>query len=616
MIRKVLITPGEVVAELSTMNPSVLAFDTETTHLDYLAQGWVGLSMTDGQKVVYIDFLHNQMRHEIYEYLKQFFSKVKVLVGHNLPFDLALLDKYGIPYKHCELFDTQVAFHLLNEESRETGLKHLAFTYLGAETKDYKTVEAEGVHSAEFYNYALNDAEWTWKLMVYFKEQLKAEDGLLKLFREVEMPFVRVLVQMRIEGVLVDQDRVAATLKELQVAKLDVTKEIYKYLNEPFQIQHDLFMGKQFVGDINLSSPQQLATILFDRLKLEPIEKTPGGERSVGKLTLDKYKGHDFVKLLTRYKIIDKLISGFFKPLPEFLSPDGKVRPSFHNCGTATGRLSCSRPNLQQLPKVNKHFPIQTRACFVAPTGHKIISCDYSGQELRILAKLSMDEGLMKAFREGQDLHMVTANKMFELGIPDEQLFANHPGFDQLKEKYKHERDKAKIINFGIAYGKGAFGFSKDFGIDETEAQEFLDRYNSAFPGIEEARQTCVKEIERVGEVSTMFGRKRRFKKEKRDNWTGYIRKVFRQAFNFLIQGFAADMVRVAMVRVYSAAQKYPEYEIKAIGTVHDEAIYTCREEYVEAAMKLIKEQFEGVVQWEFPIVAEVSYGDNYGEAK
>ncbi len=293
---------------------------------------------------------------------------------------------------------------------------------------------------------------------------------------------------------------------------------------------------------------------------------------------------------------------------------DGRVRPNFKDTGTKTGRLSCNNPNLQQLPKVNKEFPIDTRKCFTVPNGHKMITCDYSGQELRVLAQITGDPALIDTFNKGKDMHLSTANDFFNLGIDEEDLYEGSPKIEDLKEFYKDERNKAKTINFGMAYGKGAYGFSQDFNISEEEAQDILDKYFAALPKVKKAIDTCHKNVTEQGWVETMTGRRRHFSKIEKNGWTGYPKKAYRESFNFLIQGFSADMIRIAMNRVYEKAP--PEWGLKAIATVHDEAVYKVRDEHVEAAKVFIKEQFEKAVNFCIPVVADVGVGTTYSEAK
>jgi DNA polymerase I len=614
MKRQVLISPQEVQNALTSLNKDIIAFDTETTHLKFAIQQIIGISLCDGTSCYYIDLYESQFLQEIMYCLREFFKNVKTLVAHNAPFDLAILYKYGIPFEHCELFDTQVAVHLI-DENNPTGLKYCASTYLGVETKDYDEIIGLGVHSRQFYEYALNDAEWTYNLMLIFRKKLMEED-LVELFRNIEMPFQFVLVQLKTTGLLIDKDRVQKTIEELREHKIKLMKEMYDKLGVNYNIQKTFYGTNTIVGNINFSSPQQLSKILFEDLKLEPVERTDKGYPSVGKKTLQHYSEHDFVSVLNKYKIVDKLLHTFFEPINDYIDYDGRIRPNFNDTGTATGRLSCTAPNVQQLPKVNKILPIDVRGCFICPSGFKMIACDYSSQELRVIAKLSKDENMIEGFKKGMDMHLMTANRVFDLGLGTEELITTHPNYEINKEKYKDERNKAKIVNFGYAYGKGAYGFAKDFGTDEDDAEEFLKKYTDAFPGIEEAREECNMQVDEFGEVTCMSGRKRHFTKIENGDWSGYPRKAYRQAFNFLIQGYSSDMIRMAMNAVYSKFKNYPEFELKAIATVHDEAVYQVREEFAEDAAKMIKGCFENVVSWDFPIEADISIGNSYGEVK
>lgn len=580
-------------------NTDVFSFDTETTALKYMELDIEGISFCDGILSCYIDLIDNEDRKEILSFLNNIFSNVKVIIAHNILFDLKVLHKVGIIVKDTiKLYDTMIAAHLL-DENNPVGLKYLAEEKLGKDITKYE--EIKNHRSREFYMYACHDAEWTYELMRLQKPQLIDED-LKDLFTNIEMPFQWVLLDMELNGMLIDVDTLNETAKELLETITDLK-----------------FKLKQYTGDkdINFNSGQQLGNFLFKDLALPIIETTKTGRPSTGTLTINALKDkHPFVELLYQYKIVQKLYSAYFAKDAQILrniDSDGRVRPSFRDTGTATGRLSCSEPNLQQLPKINKDMPIDTRKCFVAPKGSTMITCDYSGQELRVLTEITQEPVLIDTFNKGKDMHLATANDFFNLNIPEEALYEGSKEHGVYKDKYKAERNKAKIINFGMAYGKGAFGFSKDFNISEDEAQEILDKYFAALPKVREAIDRCHQEVRDNGFVATMAGRRRRFKL---NQWGKMDNKSFRQAFNFLIQGFSADMIRIAMVRVRELGKQNKEWGLKTIATVHDEAVYECNEQYIRVASDGIRLAFEEAVKFCIPVVADVSTGKNYSEAK
>jgi DNA polymerase-1 len=608
MERHVVRTIDEVVYQLKNLS-NFFAFDTETTSLSYYDLDIEGISFCDGEIAFYIDLINNDDRKDIIKALTETFINATNILAHNIVFDLKVLHKIGIEIpENTELFCTMVADHLI-DENRPHGLKYLAKEFLGADTTNYKDIKDH--QSEEFYQYAINDAIWTWKLAMLQKDKMSKE--AIKLFRNIEMPFQRCLLDMQVNGMCVDLDKADKTKKELDNLKEDLLVELHDIAGVKYQMQFDLFGGMRLVSDLNLNSPIQLAKIITEKLGLKITETTETGAMSVGKKTLEKLQGqHEFIDKLTSYKVVQKLLSAFFEPLPNFVDGDGKVRPDFKDTGTKTGRLSCSNPNLQQLPKTKKGFP-SVRECFIAPEGYKMITCDYSGQELRVLTQITKEPVLIDTFIKGKDMHLSTANDFFDLGIDEEDLYETSKNFEETKEKYKEERNKAKVINFGMAYGKGAYGFSKDFNISEAEAESILDKYFAALPAVKTAIDDTHKSVNLNGYVTSLAGRSRHFTRIPDGSYSG---GAYRQSFNFLIQGFSADMIRKAMVKVRQAAMLHPAWDLQTVATVHDEAVYYVKKEYVKEACQLIKDEFESAVNFCIPVVADVSIGNNYEEAK
>jgi len=601
-------TKEELEAWFKENQHELLCLDTETTSLKYKELELESIQLYNGANACFIE------PHLISE-MQRFINGTKILIGHNLVFDLKVLHKYGVSCEHCEFFDTMVAEHLLDENNREIGLKDLMKKHFGKEVTSWKEARSKGIDSKEWLDYCINDVLWTWELMLKQKPQLE-EQKLTSLFRTIEMPFLLCLLDMEVNGFLIDKEKVEVTTKKLHQEKENLEVQMLEELGKDYDIQMKLDGSSIITSGVNFNSSQQLSEIIFKEIGLPVVETTPGGNPSVGKLTISKYLDNPFIKLLNKYKICTKLLSGFFNPMPDYIDSDGRIRPSFNDCGTVTGRLSCSKPNLQQLPSKNEHFPISTRECFISPLGKEIVTCDYSGQELRVMAEISQDPTLIKAINDGKDLHLATANTMFDLQIPEEDLYKRSDKYATTKEKYDRERHNAKSIVFGLCYGKGAYGFSKDFGIPEDEAQRMVDKFFATYPRLKEAIDATHDRLRLTGFAQTKVGRKRRFKKEKREDYECYPSHAYRQSFNFLIQSLSADMVRKALTLVRNEAKLHPEWEVKLLATVHDEGVWECNSKHIPEFSKCLVENFKNAMKLSVELKAEVGVGKNYETAK
>lgn len=478
MNRKVLFSLDEVKSALMNFNVSEFSMDTETlpttnhpkSALRYSEQKISGISICDGKSTYYIPLIDDEQRDvngqeiprrtKTLQYLSENLfatsseGRGKKIICQNIPFDAAVLHKYNICFDKAKWFDTKVASHLLDENS-PNGLKYMVENILGKEVAHFNPNLSH--YCEEFYEYALDDAQNTWDLYQHFLPLLLEDEQLANLFFRIEMPFQRVLVEMRVNGVDVDMNNLQIQRELLEKDKFELEKQLHDALNIKYEIVRNLYgQNLEVSSELNLNSSQQLAKILFQDLGLEVVETTPTGQPKTGKITLDKYKEHPFVKLLRQYKGCEKLLNAFVVPLPEHIEVDGKVRPSFHDTGTKTGRLSCSEPNLQQLadPKKAEYKKVNFRENFIAPEGYKMFSADYSGQEICVMAQESKDPTLVKSLRNGYDMHLAIANQFYDLGIPEECLNTTHEDYETYKEKYKVERSKAKTITFGLAYGK------------------------------------------------------------------------------------------------------------------------------------------------------------------
>jgi len=610
-------TVEEAYEAIKLLNTNVFSFDTETTDVIYTKLKITGISFCDGTLALYF-YIDDKNRDEMIEVITDFFESLDnqaTIIAHNIVFDMKVLWKYGINVNRCKWFDTMIAHHLLDENSMH-GLKHLTRTILNREVVEFNEVGADH-YTESFGDYGLADSINTWDLAQLFKGQLVRE-GLTYLFNKIEMPFQRCLLQMTVTGVEVNQELLHDYSEILKKELIDLESQLYDTIDEKYAMQMDVFGNiVNVAGNRNFNSGHQLADIMFNKLGLKIIERTPTDQPKTGKVTIEKYKNtHPFVSTLYKYKIASKLYSGFISSdgqIASNLESDGKVRPYFNDVGTKTGRLSCVRPNLQQLSKPKDYAPVEVRKLFVAPKGYKMITGDFSGQETAIMAHQSRDPALVDSLNKGMDMHMVVANTFYKLGIPEEKLFKTHPEFSSIKSKYKKERTQAKTITFGLAYGKGAYGFAKDFEITEGEAQVLVDSYFAGMSKLKESIDKAHKELTDKGYVKSMAGRYRHFTKLEDGTYPG---GAYRQSFNFLIQGFAGDMMRASMINVYALGNKHPEWDLKLIMTIHDELNCTVKEEYAEMAGKAVKEAMEKSVKLCVPTPADIDITTDYSQAK
>lgn len=915
-------SPPEVEEFFRELRSDKFSLDTETTSLRVDELELVGISFSDGEISGYIPVGHKSNidgsllpgqvnLHWLVSYLNdEVFVDKKKLIAHNFPFDYKVLKINGVDLYSHEWFDTMVAHHLLDENDKH-GLKYLVNKFFG---DDYG-INISNAHLQDVEligEYACKDAYYTFLLAENFYGELISE-GLDKLFFKVEMPFLRAIGEMELEGVLVDWEKVKNITNSLNKELVVLEEGLYRSLGENYKLQTNVFGEVTgVVGRHNFNSSQQLRDIIVNRLKLSINKTTVSGAESTGRESLEALKGsHEFIDLLLKHRAISKLKNAFFDPLPRFKNKDGRVRCSFNDTGARTGRLSCSEPNLQQLPKSSDDVGVDTRGCFIAPKGYKMITCDYSGQELRVLAHITNCEPMIKAFKEGADFHQATADKFgvdrtkakainfgvaygkaqpldakiltpfgwttfgdvkegdyiftangtttqitkvhpiqkqptYKLTMRDrsstecgeEHLWTiqttydkqlgkeriistkelkkilkkgkqnncfiqyNRPLYFKSKYQYLHpyimglylgdgdncnrltiaNKDIVKkvkdllpegiqLTNNGYAYrmiaprktndkkqfissnpiinymreigldgrksgdkfipkqylygdyqqrkqlfyglfdsdgsfnnnsydyttiskcladdvmflckslgarctmrerhtyynGKrgrlsyrlfisfppvrqsnsiesieyvgekncrcitvehesglyitddfivthnSAYGFSQDWGVSEEEAQKFLDDYFSMFPEVKNKIDETTMSVKKNNHATSLTGRKRRFV----TNEQGYHpNKNFRQAFNFLIQGFSADMIRIAAIKCLNLIRRNPSWGLRIIFTVHDELGFIVKEEHLEEAVRNIKDCFETAVKLRVPLVADVGVGDNYAEAK
>lgn len=569
-------------------------FDTETTSLDVLVAEIVGLSISfKAHEGYYVPFSEN--REEAQELLNKFkpvFENEKIKkTGQNIKYDLAILANYGIELKG-ELFDTMLA-HYLIEPDQKHGMDILAEKYLGYKPvsiteligkkgKDQLNFRSVDVEKAT--EYAVEDADITLQLGEVFRPLLKKEETE-NVLMDIEMPLVPVLARMEHEGVAIDK----AALNELSILlesqAIEIEKEIYELAGVKF----------------NIASPKQLGEILFDNLKLDPkAKKTKTGQYQTGEEVLSMLVHlHELPQKVLDYRQIQKLKSTYVDALPLMIHPlTGRVHTSFNQAVAATGRLSSNNPNLQNIP-IRTEKGKEIRKAFVPrDKDHVLLSCDYSQIELRIIASISKDPGMLEAFNKGIDIHTATAAKVWN--VPIEQVDSDM-------------RRKAKTVNFGIIYGISAFGLSQRVGISRGEAKEIIDNYFEQFANIKKYMDQTIHFCRETGFVKTITGRRRYIRDITSSNRT-VVGFAERNAINAPIQGSAADMIKLAMIEVDKKLREH-KFETKMILQVHDELVFDVPKGELEKVTPVIVTAMESAMKLEVPIVVEAGSGMNWLEA-
>ncbi|MEE8638100.1 MAG: DNA polymerase I [Candidatus Margulisiibacteriota bacterium] len=562
------------------------AFDLETTSRDPFAAEIVGISFSTEVKSAYYVPLKTAL-----EKLKPLFTSNKLKIGHNIKYDIEVLKNAGIEVKG-PLFDTMVAAYLLDPISGKYALKKLAKQFLGREM--IKLMELIG-KDAEYENfaevpmdiatdYACSDAEATFGLYEIFKLALKSQK-LDKLFYEVEMPLVKVLVEVEENGVSLDTQLLKKMSKEIDKELKDLERHIFAIAGETF----------------NINSPKQLSYILFEKLMLPVIKRTKTGT-STNVEVLEELASQKFeiAEKLMDYRVLTKLKSTYVDVLPTLINPKtGRIHTSFNQTITATGRLSSSNPNLQNIP-IRGEWGKLIRTAFVPEKkGWVILAADYSQIELRILAHMSGDAQLIKAFKEGKDIHLSTAAEVY--GVPEEKVT------DEM-------RSAAKAVNFGIIYGISDFGLARQLKIKKTEAANFIIKYFKKHKGVKEFIDKTIQEAKENGYVTTLLGRKRPLPDINSPHF-GMRAFAERTAINTPVQGSAADMIKVAMVNIFKKL-RISNFELRMILQVHDELVFECPKEEAEKIKEIVEEEMVKAILLKVPVKVDVGVGGNWAEAK
>jgi DNA polymerase-1 len=572
--------------------PSV-CFDTETTGTDPLLAELVGMSFAfDEGEAFYIPVSSNreEAQRQV-NFFKPFFENENIeKVGQNLKYDMLELRNYGIEVKG-KLFDTMIAHYLLNPELRH-GMDYMAETFL-----KYKTIHIDELIGPKGKNqlnmrdidpqivceYAAEDADITLKLKNVLEKKIH-ENNLDKLLYEIECPLTYVLADMEWTGVRLD-------LKALEELSKQLTEELSA-------IEHEIV---QMAGiDFNVNSPKQIGEILFDRMKIvEKPKKTKTGQYSTNEEELEKLRGkHPIIDKILEQRGIKKLLSTYIDAFPQLINPrSGKIHTSFNQTVAATGRLSSTNPNLQNIP-VRDERGKEMRKVFIPDEGCVFASSDYSQIELRIMAHLSADKNMVEAFMHDQDIHAATASKIYH--VPIEQVTADM-------------RRKAKTANFGIIYGITPFGLSERLSISRSEAKQLIDEYFETFPDVKRYMDESIATARTNGYVETIFGRKRYLPdiNSRNANVRGFAE---RNAINAPIQGSAADIIKVAMIKIHNRFEK-EKLKSKMILQVHDELDFNVVEEELEAVRKIVVEEMEHACKLIVPLKTDFGYGKNWLEA-
>jgi DNA polymerase-1 len=578
---------------------ALFAFDTETTSLDYMRANVVGVSFAVASgEAAYVPFAHDYLgapqqlsREAVLQQLKLLLENpAKKKVGHNLKYDRSVLANHGIDLQGIA-FDTMLESYLLDSTLSRHDMDSLALKYLGRSTIHFEDIAGKGAKQLTFNQipleqagpYAAEDADVTWQLHQTLWPRIEEKKGLANVLTHIEMPLVPILSNMERYGVLIDAGRLRQQSNEL-AARLRVLED------EAYQLAGCVF---------NLGSPKQLQEVLYGRHGLPVLEKTPTGQPSTGENVLQELAlTYPLPKLILEYRSLSKLKSTYTDRLPEQINPyTGRVHTSYHQAVTATGRLSSSDPNLQNIP-IRTEEGRRIRQAFVAPIGYKIIAADYSQIELRIMAHLSQDAALLKAFANGWDVHAATAAEVFD--VP-------------LAEVTSEQRRQAKAINFGLIYGMSAFGLAKQIGTERQAAQAYMDRYFARYPGVKHYMEETRKKAHHQGYVETLMGRRLILPEINSRNMQRQ-KAAERAAINAPLQGTAADIIKTAMLSV-DARLHQTQLKAHMIMQVHDELIFEVAEEAVNDALMLIQDCMMNAAHLKVALVTGLGIGDNWDEA-
>ncbi|HIF9330570.1 TPA: DNA polymerase I [Photobacterium damselae] len=576
------------------------AFDTETDSLDYMVANLVGVSFAvEEGKAAYVPVAHDYLdapeqldRDWVLAQLKPLLEDPnQAKIGQNLKYDASVIARYGIEIQGIK-YDTMLESYVYNSVVGRHDMDSLALRYLEHKNISFEEIAGKGKGQLTFNQidleqagpYAAEDADITLRLHNALYPKVSADEKLLHVFSDIEMPLVPVLSRMERTGVLIDSMKLSAQSQEIAQRLDELEKRAFEIAEQEF----------------NLSSPKQLQAILFEKMGLPVLKKTPSGTPSTNEEVLQELAlDYPLPKLILEYRGLAKLKSTYTDKLPKMVNPaTGRVHTSYHQAVTATGRLSSSDPNLQNIPVRNDEGR-RIRQAFIAPQGYKVLAIDYSQIELRIMAHLSGDKALLDAFCHGKDIHAATAAEI--LGLPLEQVSSE-------------QRRRAKAINFGLIYGMSAFGLAKQLDMGRGEAQEYMNTYFERYPGVLEYMETTRTVASEQGYVETLFGRRLYLPDIKSRN--GLRRKAAeRAAINAPMQGTAADIIKRAMVLVDEWIGQQESGRVRLLMQVHDELVFEVQESEIESVAQEIKALMESAAQLDVPLIADIGYGENWDQA-
>ncbi|WP_102794807.1 DNA polymerase I [Bowmanella denitrificans] len=578
----------------------LIALDTETTSLDYMQAQLVGFcfAVAPGQ-AAYLPVGHDYMdapaqldKEWVLQQLKPLLEDEQCRkVGQHIKYDKNVLANHGINLKGIA-FDTMLESYVSNSVAGRHDMDSLAERHLGHQTIHFEDIAGKGAKQLTFNQipleqaakYAAEDADITLRLHQAMWPALEQNQDLCAVLTDIEIPLATVLSKMEVQGVLIDAQKLNEQSQQLAVRIMELEKQVHEQAGQEF----------------NLGSPKQLQEILFEKMNLPVIKKTPKGVPSTSEDVLQVLANqYPLPKLLMEYRGLTKLKNTYTDKLPKMINPKtGRVHTSYHQAVAATGRLSSTDPNLQNIP-IRTEEGRRVRQAFIASPGYKVVAADYSQIELRIMAHLSADKGLLSAFSQGKDIHRATAAEVF--GV-------------ELDEVTAEQRRSAKAINFGLIYGMSAFGLSQQLNIPRGEAQSYMDLYFERYPGVLKYMETTREQAKEQGYVSTVFGRRLYLPEIKSSN-AARRKGAERAAINAPMQGTAADVIKKAMLAVDAWIDQLPVGEVRMIMQVHDELVFEIKEQNLEENRQKIISLMENAATLAVPLVVEAGIGANWDEA-
>jgi DNA polymerase-1 len=586
-----------LIAELE--RAELIAFDTETTSLDSMQAELVGLSFcTEAGRAAYIPVGHDYPAAPDQLDREWVLAKLQLLlenperpkVGQHIKYDMNVLSLYGIKIQGVA-FDTMLESYVFNSTGSRHDMDSLALKYLGRQTTHYEDVAGKGAKQISFSqvsiedasHYAAEDADITLQLHQHIWPRLQQQSALAAVLQEIEIPLIPVLARMEQRGVLIDGSLLTLQSTEMSKQILRLEQEAHEAAGQPF----------------NLGSPKQLQQILFEKLGLPVIRKTPKGQPSTAEDVLQELAvDYELPSLILEYRSLSKLKSTYTDKLPQQINPHtGRVHTSYHQAVAATGRLSSSDPNLQNIP-VRTPLGRRIREAFVAPEGCLIMACDYSQIELRIMAHLSGDKGLLKAFHDNIDIHQATASEVFN--VPYGEVDSDH-------------RRAAKAINFGLMYGMSAFGLSRQLNIGRVEAQAYMDTYFMRYPGVRQFMEDTREKAREQGYVETLFGRRLYLPDINASNMQRR-QGAERAAINAPMQGTAADIIKRAMISVDAWLQK-EKPDAHLVMQVHDELVFEVKEDQLSLLKQAVVSHMSGAADLDIPLIVDTGHGPDWDTA-